>query len=427
MSSTGCFGTRGARVRDRENLRLERTRLFGRVRRIFLELGRRLHALDLLDDPRDIFYLEVDEVLAFVDGRVHDDRPARARGASQARVRGYADRPAPDDRFETRGPCTTATTFRRRRRCRRCTSGDEREGPRLLSRHRSRTGSRRDRSRDTADLEQRAILVAEHTDPGWIMLFPSALRRAGRARQPALPRGHRRPRAGHSGRRVAPGRHALAQGRRLGGDGRQRPASFGASPPPEGTRCVAKSATRADFSAIRYAQVWEDADVLLGRPRHPARRRLRVDRLGRRQHAGAADRDPSRVIALDLSPAQLACLELRVAAYRDADAPGAAGAHRLAPIDAPRRAVSRCRPALGAAAREFWDAQRTAIEHGIGGAGKFERYFALFRIVCCRSSTRGDRPGAAGAEDPAKSGSASTRTLGHLALAPAVPDVLLAA
>ena len=32
------------RVRDRENLRLERTRLFARVRQIFLELGRRLHA-----------------------------------------------------------------------------------------------------------------------------------------------------------------------------------------------------------------------------------------------------------------------------------------------------------------------------------------------------------------------------------------------
>jgi pyruvate,water dikinase len=26
----------------------------------------------------------------------------------------------------------------------------------------------------TADLEQRAILVAEHTDPGWIMVFPAA-------------------------------------------------------------------------------------------------------------------------------------------------------------------------------------------------------------------------------------------------------------
>ena len=38
------------RVRDRENLRLERTRLFGRVRRIFIEIGRQLHALDLLNE-----------------------------------------------------------------------------------------------------------------------------------------------------------------------------------------------------------------------------------------------------------------------------------------------------------------------------------------------------------------------------------------
>ena len=36
-----------ARVRDRENLRFERTRLFGRVRRIFVELGRRLPVLDI--------------------------------------------------------------------------------------------------------------------------------------------------------------------------------------------------------------------------------------------------------------------------------------------------------------------------------------------------------------------------------------------
>jgi pyruvate,water dikinase len=27
----------------------------------------------------------------------------------------------------------------------------------------------------TVDLERRAILVAEHTDPGWIMVFPSAI------------------------------------------------------------------------------------------------------------------------------------------------------------------------------------------------------------------------------------------------------------
>jgi pyruvate,water dikinase len=55
------------RVRERENLRFERTRLFGRVRRVFVELGRRFHALDLLAEPRDIFYLEVEEALGFVD------------------------------------------------------------------------------------------------------------------------------------------------------------------------------------------------------------------------------------------------------------------------------------------------------------------------------------------------------------------------
>jgi rifampicin phosphotransferase len=53
------------RVRDRENLRFERTRVFGRVRRIFVELGRRYAAVGALDDPRDIFYLTVDEALGW--------------------------------------------------------------------------------------------------------------------------------------------------------------------------------------------------------------------------------------------------------------------------------------------------------------------------------------------------------------------------
>jgi hypothetical protein len=48
-----------ARVRNRENLRFERTRLFGRVRRIVMELGHRLHAVGALAAARDVFYLEL--------------------------------------------------------------------------------------------------------------------------------------------------------------------------------------------------------------------------------------------------------------------------------------------------------------------------------------------------------------------------------
>jgi pyruvate,water dikinase len=160
------------RVRDRENLRLERTRLFGRVRRIFIEIGRRLYALDLLDDARDIFYLEVDEVLAFAEGR-STTTDLRALAAVRKReFRGYADDPPPDDRFETRGPVYQGHDFRRAEDPGK-QSGDERKGlgcsPGIV-----RGPVRIVTDPTTADLEERAIIVAEHTDPGWIMVFPSA-------------------------------------------------------------------------------------------------------------------------------------------------------------------------------------------------------------------------------------------------------------
>jgi pyruvate,water dikinase len=160
------------RVRDRENLRLERTRLFGRVRRIFIEIGRQLHALDLLDDPRDIFYLEVDEVLAFAEGRSTTTDLRALTAVRKREFRAYADSPPPDDRFETRGPVYHGHDFRRADDPER-PSGDERKGlgcsPGIV-----RGPVRIVTDPATADLEHRAILVAEHTDPGWIMVFPSA-------------------------------------------------------------------------------------------------------------------------------------------------------------------------------------------------------------------------------------------------------------
>lgn len=160
------------RVRDRENLRLERTRLFGRVRRIFLELGRRFHAADLLDSPRDVFYLEVDEVLAFVDGRGTTTNLRGLAALRQAEFRGYDQGPAPDERFETRGVVHHGHDYRRARPLEGQT-GEERRGlgccPGIVCGPvRIVTDPR------TADLRERAILVAEHTDPGWIMIFPSA-------------------------------------------------------------------------------------------------------------------------------------------------------------------------------------------------------------------------------------------------------------
>jgi len=161
------------RVRDRENLRLERTRLFGRVRRIFLELGRRFHALDLLDEPRDIFYLEVDEVLAFVEGRSTCTNLRALAAVRREEYQGYADPPPPDDRFDTHGVVHHGHDFRRPARA-------DSQGGEQLRGLGCCPGIVRGPVRVVSDprfvnLERRAILVAEHTDPGWIMVFPSAL------------------------------------------------------------------------------------------------------------------------------------------------------------------------------------------------------------------------------------------------------------
>ena len=162
-----------ARVRDRENLRLERTRLFGRVRRIFVELGRRFAALGVLDAPRDVFYLEVDEVLAFVEGRSTAATLGRLAQVRRQEFDAYVRGPAPPDRFETRGSVYLGQTFAPKIQAV-AAQGDERQGqgccPGVV-----RGPVRIVRDPRQVDLAERAVLVAEHTDPGWILVLPSAL------------------------------------------------------------------------------------------------------------------------------------------------------------------------------------------------------------------------------------------------------------
>jgi pyruvate,water dikinase len=161
-----------ARVRDRENLRFERTRVFGRVRRIFVELGRRLHALDLLDDPRDVFYLELNELLGFVEGTAARVNLKQLVAISRAEFAAYRAEEPPDDRFETRGIVYQGNPFRKTSVATE-TSGDERKGigccPGIV-----RGAVRVITDPRNAQLPHGSILVAERTDPGWIMLFPSA-------------------------------------------------------------------------------------------------------------------------------------------------------------------------------------------------------------------------------------------------------------
>ncbi|MFN8493200.1 MAG: DUF3419 family protein [Caldilineaceae bacterium] len=135
---------------------------------------------------------------------------------------------------------------------------------------------------------------------------------------------------------------------------------------------------KVDFSFIRYAQCWEDADILLEalhiQPHHVC---LAIASAGDNVLA-MASQGPQRVIALDLNPAQLACLALRVAAYRVLDYAELLAFSGARPSARRLDFYERCRPLLTLAEQQFWDANATGLAQGFGNIGKFERYLRLF-------------------------------------------------
>ncbi|MHB1225529.1 MAG: PEP-utilizing enzyme, partial [Gemmatimonadaceae bacterium] len=168
-----------ARLRDRENLRFERTRLFGRVRRIFIELGRRYAAAGLLDSPRDVFYLELDELLGAVDATTSSDALGALAAVRRDAFAGYAASAAPDDRFATHGLALAGQSYRGEATAAHQPPGDDTPDDDTRTGTGCYPGAVTGRARVVrdprdAELHPGEILVAERTDPGWVMLFPAA-------------------------------------------------------------------------------------------------------------------------------------------------------------------------------------------------------------------------------------------------------------
>jgi S-adenosylmethionine-diacylglycerol 3-amino-3-carboxypropyl transferase len=135
---------------------------------------------------------------------------------------------------------------------------------------------------------------------------------------------------------------------------------------------------RADFSAIRYAQCWEDSRLLEQALMPAGRHCLSIGSAGDNSFALLAAGAAS-VTAVEMNAAQVACIELRRAAYLTLEHDEFL--EMLGSRSSVRRSslYSACREKLPEVVRGFWDARPDAVEAGIGGAGKFERYFELFR------------------------------------------------
>ena len=160
-------------VKNRENLRFERTRLFGRVRNLFLRIGYILASMNVIEDKRDIFYLEVDEILFYIDGKSTTNNLKDLISIRKKQYLAYT-KTSPDERFYSYGAVNIGNDFKKEKR----ENSDKNEKIQLKGIGASPgivTGRVRVIKDPTnAKLEQGEIIVAEFTDPGWIMLFPSA-------------------------------------------------------------------------------------------------------------------------------------------------------------------------------------------------------------------------------------------------------------
>jgi len=145
-----------------------------------------------------------------------------------------------------------------------------------------------------------------------------------------------------------------------------------------------KVTPRGNLARVRYAQCWEDADILLEALRiQPGFTCLSIASAGDNALAMLGMK-PRKVLAIDRNPAQLAALELRVAAFRELQHPELLAL--IGSVESRSRIIlyRRCRKHLSMAARNYWDQCSKLIEAGIGSAGTLENYLRIFRTRVLR-------------------------------------------
>jgi len=140
----------------------------------------------------------------------------------------------------------------------------------------------------------------------------------------------------------------------------------------------AKIEQRTNFDFVRYAQVWEDADLLIrALELKPSDVVLSIASAGDNAFSLLAE-GVQKVYAVDLSFPQIACCELRKAMYLELNHQEHLLFGGLIKGEMNRIAVFN-KLDLKDEIRNFWKGHLNIIDKGFMTQGKFERYFEIFR------------------------------------------------
>jgi len=158
-------------VSNRENLRYERTRVFGLSREVFTNIGRNFERNGVLESHRDIFFLTKAEIFAFIQGTSVDKDLIALTKMRKMEYAQFEEMDLPAERFETFDAVNYGNDFFD------VSKEDKLDGE--LSGLGCCPGIVKAKVRvvkhpNEVDSMNGDILVTSSTDPGWVTLFPSS-------------------------------------------------------------------------------------------------------------------------------------------------------------------------------------------------------------------------------------------------------------
>ncbi len=133
-----------------------------------------------------------------------------------------------------------------------------------------------------------------------------------------------------------------------------------------------------DFSYIRYANCWEDAEVLIqGLNPNGNSRILSIGSAGDNSFSLLAA-SPELVTAIDINPAQTALIQLKKAAIKNLHYDEVLGFLGFADYPGRIETYHALKKDLSIDAHQYWSDHLELIKNGVIHQGKFEKYFQYF-------------------------------------------------
>lgn len=142
---------------------------------------------------------------------------------------------------------------------------------------------------------------------------------------------------------------------------------------------MAKALANVRHDYIRYANCWEDADLLIkGLKIEPGDRILSIASAGDNS-LSLLTQDPELVVAVDINIAQLHLVRLKIAAFKALEHDEMLAFLGFAASNDRLELFKKVIPYLIPDCAKYWESHSESIAEGIIYQGKFEHYFQTFR------------------------------------------------